>query len=1031
MAATNPFRVSDLVAKYGWQAMIYMSNLGIRSLAEAQVLFVDSGHTNALDADDTEHGHSFEKPLATVDYANSLLTADEGGIILSAPGHSENIGTGETIDFDVAGVTYVSLGNGTLRARFDFDAANSAINVAADNVTLVNFTIRPGYADVLIGIDIEQDVTNTRIVDCECLEGEANTDEFLATVELKAGCHDTVIENNVFRADWSSHPDDGISLNGASDRVTIRKNRFSGPYGDVGGVTAAISNSSGVCMDLLIEDNVMKVKDGESGIEVISTTPAIIRKNLIISSTTATIDELIVATIGELDQNIGIITDGTSGEFIGGGAISPEVVQYNLDHLAKTDTLVAADADISGIVVAGSILGHIMSTDADPANFNASTDSLQSIATAIGLVGSPTDVTDIVAHPPDAGSLQDILNKDTSYTYDKAKHSLEMCAENLSAAIGSVTAGSVMDIVKKLYYAADGGSTAFPTTIANDSALAKIMVKGTPANIDQFDNTTDSLEAIADAVTGFTTAVSQTPTARSVQDILEKNNSGSFVDATDSLEAISDCLRLAIGDVDTPAAGSALDILKKLYYAADGSGKFPATVVNDSALAKIMSKADPADASSFENDTDSLEAIRDNQQAAARAAIDDAELDHLCELDGTAAYAENIANDSIIAKIMCVGATATANTFDNTEDSLQAISEFVRTGTTLGEGIQLDHLLKTSTTVAMDDDLTTYVADLSVMAHVMSKTAVGSSFDASTDSLEAIAAALAAGTGCNTVLGSNQLDTLAGTATGVAADADLNAHCVDQSLLSHICSVSADITTFKPTTDSLEGIRNHIEVGTTALGGINLDHFMKTAVVDEQDMSAEIADGSALAHILVKAAGGDADDFDPTTDSLEAISDKVTAVDTIVDMGTQTLKVAGVALTGGDVDVFTVATGPVKIKSLFFIIATATDVNSKVGFSCTPTAGSETDLTPTVASGVELNGAADAGDIVYSEMDNTIMIIADTDGTAMPKVPEYSQIVPIGSINLVMENASPNSGAADVYVQWEPLAPGATLTATP
>ena len=34
MAATNPFRVSDLVAKYGWQAMIYLAALGIKDLAE-------------------------------------------------------------------------------------------------------------------------------------------------------------------------------------------------------------------------------------------------------------------------------------------------------------------------------------------------------------------------------------------------------------------------------------------------------------------------------------------------------------------------------------------------------------------------------------------------------------------------------------------------------------------------------------------------------------------------------------------------------------------------------------------------------------------------------------------------------------------------------------------------------------------------------------------------------------------------------------------------------------------------------------
>lgn len=61
------------------------------------------------------------------------------------------------------------------------------------------------------------------------------------------------------------------------------------------------------------------------------------------------------------------------------------------------------------------------------------------------------------------------------------------------------TAGSSEDILEKLYYASDG-TGAFPATVANDSTLAKIMAKGSTATASTFDNTTDSLEAIADAV---------------------------------------------------------------------------------------------------------------------------------------------------------------------------------------------------------------------------------------------------------------------------------------------------------------------------------------------------------------------------------------------------------------------------------------------------------------------------------------------------------------------------------------------------
>lgn len=65
-----------------------------------------------------------------------------------------------------------------------------------------------------------------------------------------------------------------------------------------------------------------------------------------------------------------------------------------------------------------------------------------------------------------------------------------------------------------------------------------------------------------------------------------------YNDNTDSLEAL----------------GAEVNLLKS---AADGAGVFPASVQDDSILAKILASDDPATAASFSNTTDSLEAIRD------------------------------------------------------------------------------------------------------------------------------------------------------------------------------------------------------------------------------------------------------------------------------------------------------------------------------------------------------------------------------------------------------------------------------------
>ncbi|MCK4788135.1 MAG: hypothetical protein KAV87_30610 [Desulfobacteraceae bacterium] len=55
------------------------------------------------------------------------------------------------------------------------------------------------------------------------------------------------------------------------------------------------------------------------------------------------------------------------------------LVALNLDHLLKTDTTVAADGDLEAYCVAGTIMGHILSTSADVTLYKASTDSLQAI----------------------------------------------------------------------------------------------------------------------------------------------------------------------------------------------------------------------------------------------------------------------------------------------------------------------------------------------------------------------------------------------------------------------------------------------------------------------------------------------------------------------------------------------------------------------------------------------------------------------------------------------------------------------------
>lgn len=375
MAATRPLTTKDLIHKYGWDILPYLSNLGVKTLAEAQLLFVDSGATNALDADDGYHGHSFETPLATIDYAIGLCTADEGAVILVAPGHNESLAAA-TIDFDVAGVTCIGIGEGTLRPRIDFDNAASSIDIGANNVTLINLTFLPSITDVLIGVDVEANKTNFKMIDCEFLEGEdgSDADEFIVCVDLKSANSDTLIKKNVFRSQsGSTGCTTGIMLTAASSRVRIEDNVA------VGNFSTAFIDDGAACPNIYIVGNTIKVKDGEPGIELTATTTGIIADNKI-ESTGLAVDAMIVAADCSWFNNTGVTADGTSAEIIGSGesfsarvAANPNAAfgkEYWVDADTGSDSNDGLSPGAAFATVAAAITANntAFTADSDPMN---------------------------------------------------------------------------------------------------------------------------------------------------------------------------------------------------------------------------------------------------------------------------------------------------------------------------------------------------------------------------------------------------------------------------------------------------------------------------------------------------------------------------------------------------------------------------------------------------------------------------------------------------------------------------------------
>lgn len=190
------------------------------------VWFVGSTVTGATDA--AGYGQNPDAPFATLSYAFSSDVLAAGDVVYLLPGHNEGLGDAQ-IALDIAGVSIVGLGRGSLTPRFDFDHANASIDVAASNIAIRNVRLLPSVTAVLIGIDINTLCTDTLLEDIQVLPGEdgAGVDEFVLAVDLKVGCNRTVIRRFKHRQHASAAGSvASISLTGASDDITVEDSFF-------------------------------------------------------------------------------------------------------------------------------------------------------------------------------------------------------------------------------------------------------------------------------------------------------------------------------------------------------------------------------------------------------------------------------------------------------------------------------------------------------------------------------------------------------------------------------------------------------------------------------------------------------------------------------------------------------------------------------------------------------------------------------------------------------------------------------------
>jgi len=280
---------------------------GLADMIVGNVFFVDSGGGGA----DATGAGTFEQPFLTMDFAVGRCEANNGDVIFVKPGHTETIVAAGRLALDVAGITFVGLGQGRSRPLINFTTVTTAdMDVDAANITLANFRIS------LVGVDalaapIDVNAADFSLLGCEIECANATNQATLAVL--------TDANANRF---WM----EGCNVHGTNNA----------------GMTAAVRLVGGAGHHIIGNDFIGAYTDGVGAIENLTTacTETFVGYNRINNLTAASTKAMVFVSTstGQIYQNYMQILSGTAP--ITGAAMSWVGANYYAATIATAGTLI-------------------------------------------------------------------------------------------------------------------------------------------------------------------------------------------------------------------------------------------------------------------------------------------------------------------------------------------------------------------------------------------------------------------------------------------------------------------------------------------------------------------------------------------------------------------------------------------------------------------------------------------------------------------------------------------------------------------
>lgn len=232
-------------------------------------------YVSSVNGDDGRSGRSEATSVATIDHALSLMTADQDDVLYLLPGHAETVSAAAGMVFDVAGITVVGVGVGTLQPTITLDTIISAdIDIDAANVVFNNVHFKANFADITAAIDVNADDCTFR--NCRFTETATDMNALIWIQDALATASDRITVENCSCIARDASNTHFINFAGTGDGHVIKGNTLVGDWG-----TMAIGGA-GIVTNIVIVDNIISnaASDNDSCINLAATTTGIVMRNL-------------------------------------------------------------------------------------------------------------------------------------------------------------------------------------------------------------------------------------------------------------------------------------------------------------------------------------------------------------------------------------------------------------------------------------------------------------------------------------------------------------------------------------------------------------------------------------------------------------------------------------------------------------------------------------------------------------------------------------------------------------------------------